>query len=332
MPAGFPPSNGQHGRRGQAIRGPAALPGPGGPGSAPGWNGDQGRPGRAGRRAVAQGRRGYPDYGYPPADGYGQGVNGGQYTPGDQRQRPGRGASSRPSRLPVAARDRAPAADAGRAHAGQADRRHPVDHRRESRRARVASPPVNVGPGSAYGPDDPAYGPPGPSSSHQDRPVADPRAQAAPPAPSVPRAARVPGGSSTKADQAMATRSWPSRCEQSRCEQSRCEPSQSWQDKPSLARLRRYTPTPRTTRLSAAHSSRSSSTARHPGRPRCRPTTRRRIQTADPTNSRGSPTTRQLDRPTPRLTGSRNCTGPRPRSPRRASTPTSTSSSNDSVG
>ena len=37
-----------------------------------------------------------------------------------------------------------------------------------------------------------------------------------------------------------------------------------------------------------------------------------------------------LDRPTPRLTGSRSCTGPRPRSPRRASTPTSTSYLNGS--
>jgi len=37
--------------------------------------------------------------------------------------------------------------------------------------ARAANPPANADPSGAYGPDDPAYGPPVPGWSHQDRPV-----------------------------------------------------------------------------------------------------------------------------------------------------------------
>jgi hypothetical protein len=81
---------------------------------------------------------------------------------------------------------------------------------------RTANPPANANPSAnadasgAYGRDDPAYGPPRPGWSHQDRPIEDLRG-AGQPRGAEPVGAAEPGGAAPKAEQVTAE---PARVEQ----------------------------------------------------------------------------------------------------------------------
>jgi hypothetical protein len=189
-PNGYPP-NGQQGQQVPgAYAGSTGFAGPGGPGSVPGWQPSGG-----------PARNGYPDYGYPAPDGYGQSVNGGEYAyvisdDGPRTRRP-----TGPQQPPVA-EDRAPAAEPRRRTREERMQARPTGGTRsitaggagEADAARAAnSPAPSVAPPApsvtpphpaaapaasddatgAYGLDDPGYGPPAPGWSHQDQPVAD---------------------------------------------------------------------------------------------------------------------------------------------------------------
>ena len=125
-----------------------------------------------------QGPSGYPEYGYPGADGYGENVNGGDYAyvingDGAGAARPGRPRG--PERRP---------ADESRP---RADRRGQAST--DSLRAitagaagltRSADPAADVS--EAYGRDDPAYGPPGSDWYNKEQAAADSEQAAAEPA------------------------------------------------------------------------------------------------------------------------------------------------------
>jgi hypothetical protein len=95
--------------------------------------------------------------------------------------------------------------------------------------ARAANPPANPNPpvnanananaSGAYGPDDPAYGPPPPGWSHQDRPLEDVRG-AGQPGGAEPVAAAEPAGAPAKAEQVVAE---PTRAEQLKAEPFKAE-------------------------------------------------------------------------------------------------------------
>jgi hypothetical protein len=90
---------------------------------------------------------------------------------------------------------------------------------------RAANPPANANPSAnadasvAYGRDDPAYGPPPPGWSHQDRPIEDVR-DAGQPGGAEPVRAAEPGGTAPKAEQIAAE---PVRVEQPNGEQFTAE-------------------------------------------------------------------------------------------------------------
>jgi hypothetical protein len=90
---------------------------------------------------------------------------------------------------------------------------------------RAANPPANVNPSAnadasgAYGRDDPAYGPPPPGWSHQDRPIEDLRGAGQPRA-GEPVGAAEPGGEAPKAEQVAHE---PARVEQFKGEQLKAE-------------------------------------------------------------------------------------------------------------
>jgi hypothetical protein len=96
---------------------------------------------------------------------------------------------------------------------------------------RAASPPANANPSAnadasgAYGRDDPAYGPPPPGWSHQDRPIEDLRG-AGQPRGAEPVGAAEPIGAAPKAEQAAAE---PARVEQLTVEQLKAEPFEAEQ-------------------------------------------------------------------------------------------------------
>jgi hypothetical protein len=178
MPANYPPSYGQHGPAGYPR--PDGFAGPGGPGG-PAW-----------QSADAPARNGYPDYGYPAQDRYGQRVNGGEYAYviSDDGPRGARPAGPRGPQQPPAAEQQPLAAEPRRRTREERMQARPTGATRSitagiANAAPVAdapahpsppahaNPPANANPSSAYGPDDPAYGPPEPGWSHQDRPTAD---------------------------------------------------------------------------------------------------------------------------------------------------------------
>ena len=219
--AGYPPSNGPHGPVGPGgYSAPGGYADPAGPPGDPGWNGDQGRGAPRGwQPAAGQAQNGYPDYGYPSADGYGQTVNGGEYAYviSDNGPRSARPAGPRePQPAPAAAPRRRtreermqarPTGETRSITAGRADA------------ARAANPPANAAASSAYGPDDPAYGPPAPGWSHQDRPIGDVRGAGQPGAAEPVRAAE-PGRAPAKADQVIAE---PASVEQLKADQLKPE-------------------------------------------------------------------------------------------------------------
>jgi len=161
-------------------------PGPYGAQPQPGPYGAQPQPGHAG-----PGQPGYPDHGYPPPDGYGSTVNGGEYAYviNDTAPRPGR-----------------PAAPQGPPPTAPEPRRRTREERMQARptgeirsitvgrteAAKAANPPPNANAGSAYGLDDPGYGPPAPGWSHQDRPAGAPaKAEPNMPQPAMPQPSTV---------------------------------------------------------------------------------------------------------------------------------------------
>ena len=232
-PPADPPSNGQHGPIGYS--GPGGFAGPAGPGGAPGSNGDHGPAAAGWQPPGGPGQNGYPDYGYPSPDGYGQTVNGGEYAHviSDNAPRAGRPAKPRGSQEPPAAEPRRrtreermqarPTGGTRSITAGRADA------------ARAANPPANADASSAYGPDDPAYGPPVPGWSHEDRPVGDFRAAAQPSGVEGVKAAE-PAGVPPEAEQHRALE--PVTVEQ-RSRAVRAEPIKTQQAKPEQARMRR---------------------------------------------------------------------------------------------
>ena len=205
---------------------------------------------------------------------------------------------------------------------------------------RAANPPANANPSAnadasgAYGPDDPAYGPPPPGWSHQDRPIEDVRG-AGHPAGAEPVGAADPGAAPPKAEQIAAE---PDRLEQFNAEQLKVEQLATEQVRavqssagPAQPEQPASTPPAATDQpavrgpfepLVEHDRQPSASAADHPatdadGRPYEFPG----LDDDAPAGSADA----ALDR-------LRSCTGPRPRSPRRASTPTLTSSWNGSGG
>jgi hypothetical protein len=208
MPADYPAPYGQHGPAGYqrpdgfaGPGGPNGPNGPGGPGSpanAQGWNGDPGRGLPGWQSAGEPAQNGYPDYGYPAHDRYGQNVNGGEYAyvisdhgPRGARPAPPRGPQQPPAaeQQPFAGEprrrtreERMQARPTGATRsitagipiaAPAASAPAPPNPPRNASPPAHANPPANANQSSAYGPDDPAYGPPEPGWSHQDRPLAD---------------------------------------------------------------------------------------------------------------------------------------------------------------
>jgi hypothetical protein len=96
---------------------------------------------------------------------------------------------------------------------------------------RAANPPASVNPSAnadasgAYGRDDPAYGPPPPGWSHQDRPIEDLRGAGQPRA-AEPVGAAEPGGEAPKAEQVAPE---PVRVEQLKAEQFEAEQARAEQ-------------------------------------------------------------------------------------------------------
>jgi hypothetical protein len=78
---------------------------------------------------------------------------------------------------------------------------------------RAANPPANANPSGAYGRDDPAYGPPPPGWSHQDRPIEEVRG-AGQPGGAEPVRAAEPDGTAPKAERIAAAPVEPVRVEQ----------------------------------------------------------------------------------------------------------------------
>jgi hypothetical protein len=97
--------------------------------------------------------------------------------------------------------------------------------------ARAVKPPAKANAGSAYGPDDPAYGPPVPGWSHQDRPAGDVRGAGQPGA-AEPVGAAEPGRVPAKPDQVIAE---PVSVEQLTAERFTAEHPEADQVKPEQA-------------------------------------------------------------------------------------------------
>ena len=212
---------GQQGPGGFAEPGGFAGPAGGAPGNAQGWNGApdwRATPGWNSvpdwqRPPVPDGGAGpntYPGRGYPGPNGQGENVNGGDYAyvineDGVGPSRPGRpdGARRPTGESPPAADQRGEAStDSLRAITSGA-----------TRLTRDAGPPVDAS--EAYGPDDPAYGPPGPdwydkeqtAPAHEGaaaKSVAEP-ARAPEPAETTRRAAASEPAQSAQVAQAAAT-------------------------------------------------------------------------------------------------------------------------------
>jgi hypothetical protein len=227
MSAGYPPSNGQQ-------RGPAGYPGaggfvgPGGPAGPAGWNGDPGHGAPAWQPPGGPGQSGYPDYGYPSADGYGQTVNGGEYAYviSDNATRVMRPANPRDSQPPAAPPRRRTREERMQARPTEGTRSITAGGAEQARAANPpvnantnANPPVNANASGAYGRDDPAYGPPPPGWSHRDRPIEDVRGAGQ--LGGAEKAAAVEhAGAPAKADQVVAE---PARADQLNAEQRNAE-------------------------------------------------------------------------------------------------------------
>jgi hypothetical protein len=199
IPPDYPPQNAQ--------RGPVGYAGAGGFADRGGFVGPAGPGGPGGPR-----QNGYPDYGYPATDGYGQTVNGGEYAYVINDDRPGPARPDRPrgpqSPLPTEHRRRT---REERMQARPTGTRSITAGQEAAHRAvnPPAAPPVNANANGAYGPDDPAYGPPRPGWSHQDRPVADVRGARQPDAAAEPPGAAAASGANPdqlKADRLKADR------------------------------------------------------------------------------------------------------------------------------
>ena len=214
-----PSPNGPQGPVGYSA--PGGYAGPGGPGGAPRWPDDQGRGAPPGwQPAAGPGQNRYPDYGHPSQDGYGQTVNGGEYAhvisdDGPRSARPARPRDPQP----------APAAAPRRRTREERMQARPTGETRSitagrAEAARAANPPANADASGAYGPDDPAYGPPVPGWSHQDRPLADARGAGQPGA-AEPVGAAEPGRARAKADRVIAE---PLGVDQLKAEQLKAEP------------------------------------------------------------------------------------------------------------
>ena len=187
----------------------------------------------------------------------------------------------------------------------------PARSRREERKGPAppdspanASPPANADASGVYGPDDPAYGPPRPGWSHQDRPIADVPG-AGHPAGVEPVGAAESGRAPAKAEQIAAE---PDRLEHFNAEQLAAEQVRPVQSTAGPAQPEQLATTPAATDKPAVRGpfeplvehdrQPSASAADHPA------------TDADggPYEFPGSPTTIRLDRRTPRSTGSRSCT------------------------